>query len=722
MLNELFDLHRSMTEAEIPIPIEHKLYTECPRKQAMFKILVSPHSKIEDLEIVRDEEKRASIYKYVARNQGFSFPAFNVVPLLHAMDDKQRDDVKALKRVIVSKTGFDERRFRGELEHVWHNCVHLWPGSMTTRINRSLNEQGGKLQRITGKPPEKYQALEELIRRVSNMNAEQFAIDLKEIIARHVACSPSSQTVRDWIDTLLVTTAGTVVNKPSLNVTFAMELSDSYSFDYPALSPRIQQWISTKLLENELAREKQADAGALDAFGQSITRKDYEEKYLTVKVEVLGNVVLRSMFGASRCQKRYGRIESKSFAAGGLTQRQMGGALKWLGSLPQKKKTWTSASGASGYRQAVLYAYPSHLPPDIAEIPETAGLFGRDEEQDEEPRDRGASFSAAAARVIPSLQGIVREHPDTEIRVFVLARADQGRTKLLTSKRYEATWMIEAAQRWQDGCRNLPHIAIDIGKDEPIIRPYIPYPVEVVRCLNIAWLQEGTRVKLVHGLNIDEGITLLLGTGHEAYRVAQKSLQLVTSNAVPLLLSLGHADHRNDNSLKWTTGNGGTIKYAEHANLLLGILGLLLHKINVEKGGYMNNSPFLVGRMLALADILHKEYCRHERASKAPANGQDEKDTGMPRQLIGNAAMHIGLINPTDALSRLAERILIYQAWANTAPENKTGLAGWALGELGKVTEELRTMQVPKTCDDAAKVQVLLGYLARSHKKQEDIG
>ena len=715
MLNELFDLHTSMTRAGIPVPPVHQLYTECPPKKPTFKVLIRPDASIEDLEIIRDEERRASIYKYVARNQGYSFPAFSVVPLLQAADEDQREAVARLKHIITNKTGFDQNQFQVQLEHVWKTCGHLWLGRMTTRIEKSLRQHANELRKIGGVAPKEYESIEVLFDRAKLVDVERLATELKEIIARRIAQSPSSDTVKNWIDTLLVTTATRIDKNYALNVTLALELADYHKYKYPVLHPKTQEWVGMRLLENELAREKEGYSGEMDAFGQPITQKDYKEVYLSVRVAAFGgDIILRSMFEENKCQKRYGCIGSKSFAAGGPTQRQTGGALKWLGSLPQKDKTWVSVAGASGYRQAVLFAYPSHSPQNCSEL---AGLFGRDEVSDETPTNPdGAGFSAAAARVIPAIKGIAKEHPDTEIRIFVLAKPDKGRTKLLVSKHYDARLMIEAAQNWQDGCKNTPHVAIDVGLKDPITR-FTPYPTEVVKCLNIAWLQEGKRVKPVHGLTMGEGIALLLEAGPQAHNAVQKSLQLVISNATPLLLALGHADHRSDGSFKWISGKDGTIKYAKHASLLPGVLGLLLHKMNCMKGEYMSSAAFLVGRMMSLADTLHKEYCKHERAKKAPTSEQDEKDGGMPRQLVGNASMSVALVNPTDALSRLADRILIYQAWANTASENKTGLARWALGEFGSVAEQLKAMTLPDTCDDASRAQMLLGYLARPEKK-----
>ena len=136
----------------------------------------------------------------------------------------------------------------------------------------------------------------------------------------------------------------------------------------------------------------------------------------------------------------------------------------------------------------------------------------------------------------------------------------------------------------------------------------------------------------------------------------------------------------------------------------------------------MHSAPFLVGRMCSLADILHREYCKHVRAGRGetveqqsdqPAGNQSQRSSGMPRQLIGNAAMSVALGNPVAGLARLADRILIYQSWAITAPTSATRLAGWALGQYGRTAGELAGLDLPETCSDTEKAQMMLGYLAR---------
>jgi len=123
----------------------------------------------------------------------------------------------------------------------------------------------------------------------------------------------------------------------------------------------------------------------------------------------------------------------------------------------------------------------------------------------------------------------------------------------------------------------------------------------------------------------------------------------------------------------------------------------------------MHSAPFLVGRVLSLADLLHKDYCRLVR------------NNSYPPQLIGNAHLTTCLENPIRGLARLSERIAVYQAWANTVSGNESGLAKWVLSQLAEVTLELAGLPLPGHTEDADKAQMLLGYLARP-KRQLDIG
>lgn len=124
----------------------------------------------------------------------------------------------------------------------------------------------------------------------------------------------------------------------------------------------------------------------------------------------------------------------------------------------------------------------------------------------------------------------------------------------------------------------------------------------------------------------------------------------------------------------------------------------------------MASPAFLVGRLLALADSLHYQYCQGVR------NGQ------MPGQLLGNALMATALETPQVALALYAQRILPYQAWARTRKANEKGpeaLAKYFLGQLGEVCAEINPPDVPVRASEAEKTELILGYLAKAPGKTD---
>ncbi len=121
----------------------------------------------------------------------------------------------------------------------------------------------------------------------------------------------------------------------------------------------------------------------------------------------------------------------------------------------------------------------------------------------------------------------------------------------------------------------------------------------------------------------------------------------------------------------------------------------------------MNSSAFLVGRLLALADALHFQYCLGVRNASTPP------------QLLGNALMHTALETPQVALALYAQRVLPYQAWAKTCTVPKEEhsperLAKSILAQLANTCEEVALSEIPDRAKDADKAQMILGYLAKT--------
>ena len=118
----------------------------------------------------------------------------------------------------------------------------------------------------------------------------------------------------------------------------------------------------------------------------------------------------------------------------------------------------------------------------------------------------------------------------------------------------------------------------------------------------------------------------------------------------------------------------------------------------------MADTAFLVGRLLALADTLHKEYCRHVRKNS------------IPPQLLGNALMPVAAANPEDAIARLGERLNIYKAWADKMQGEQYALAKWAVGQMGEVCQQV-PRPLPIHADQTFQAELFLGYMARSPGK-----
>jgi hypothetical protein len=129
----------------------------------------------------------------------------------------------------------------------------------------------------------------------------------------------------------------------------------------------------------------------------------------------------------------------------------------------------------------------------------------------------------------------------------------------------------------------------------------------------------------------------------------------------------------------------------------------------------MKDSIYQVGRLLALADSLHFQYCKWVRTS------DDKRKSGKvdaPSELLGNSLFNFALDNPVAALARLAERIRPYKGWADTYSGESAGLVHWFVRQLGECERQLDATGLPTRMEDIHKAQLLLGYLA-DHSKTE---
>lgn len=684
MLNELRELAVSLESAGITVDNLHPNFKACPN-YLTYWVYLDEQGDVAGIEQVPVAQVQ-KVRKWEKAN-GVSFPAFNMPPLFKATDTGTQDQIKDIKKHIDKGLEITVE----EVTSITDSCETLWDEVTTNKKGISKQPTIEKLTDCLTKPiadisvplndpPHSFIAIKQLLSRTKLITPSTFKTQLIAAFTQTINHSPSAS---------LIEAIFYYGGKLPTNFQIILELADRGSFEFPANHQEVQRWMNRQFLTSS-GKTSRSD---LDAFGCNATGKDSKFPPVGFK-NALGNVILRAMNQESPCQTRYGMIDFHSFPAGEEVRKGMKGALEWLGNPERKGKTWCDLSRRME-KPMLLFAYPSVMPLDL---PDLAGMMGDVEEDSTESNDE--LFTVLSEKVTAALRGGVNETIDCEIRVFVLAKMDKARTKVLTNNRFSAEHVIQSAQNWQVGCRNIPDIEIRcFGKnkgDKPLwSKPLIPFPVEVIWCLNTVWMRQGSHAEGAIGFTVNDALCLLLGEGFELQQTAGRSLGTLVRNCSTLLIALGQA-HTEGHVLKTDR------KYLKQTLLLPSIFGLLLYKLGHMKGEIMTSPAFLVGRFLNLADSLHLEYCKGVR------NGS------IPPQLVGNALMATALETPEKALSMLSQRVLPYQAWARTVKDgDRVGLVKTFLKQLGEVSEQLKDTTMPQRSNDADKAQMLLGYLAR---------
>lgn len=728
MLNELYDLAQSLKAVDVKMDSWHRHFTNCP-KAVTYYALLDHNGDLVRLEPIRERECIERLRKWEV-GAGFSFPAFNVPPLLVARTDhiKQRDSetddafqtrlmartnrirerMAGFKKVITGKKPPDAEWLRSRLRRLdilsvsgWRNHAKADGGREEwDKVQKCLTTIPQQLGAILGETPQSCRALGELIERSQKSSVDKFYKQLRGWLERQIQADPAN--AGEWFD-LLSFHSGTTAKKAC----FVLEVADRSAFDSPANHKVVLEWINQRLHAHdavELKPKRQRATVTLSQDAYAGTTARLNDKFPMVNLPVLGKVNLRAMHKDSQCQFRYGVAESESFPVGMQTRQAMKDALQWIGDLDRRDKTWCDVSSLSG-NKGLLFAYPSRLP-EVA--PELAGLIvGFQDEADPD----GARFEACAARVTTSLTDMVRtqphEAPPTEVRIFVLTKPDGHRSKVLISGRYSVERLLTSANEWMACCQNVPTLLIRQcgGKkgDKPFwADPFIPYPAEVVSCLNTAWERAGKHAELVPGFGIGDGMGLLLEDGVVLNAIATRAIRRLIPNSLSLVLALGFLRYQDSKELVKKRHPALSHK---QSRLLPSVFGLLLAKLGRLKGDYMKGPPFLVGRLLSLADQLHVEYCLDERKGQIAS------------QLLGSGLMPTALEQPEKAMALLCQRLPPYKNWATRLQSGeRVGLTKYFLGEMGRLCNQLKECGIPKTTDDADKAEMLLGYLASSER------
>lgn len=691
MLNELIQAARAMPPAPPPL---HKELKTLPKSTA-YRIQLAADGEISGVTVwARDV---ADLRKWQPGGLGFSFPIFNVSPLFAPV--LSDDTLRALSSV-------DDADWPVLFETIENACNDLacaWLESdakrncvVKERYRKSLEGIPNKLLETMQSCDTAHPVLQELISRLRQQTPEQFFLSLAEHIESQLRQSHDPQLFKLYCAT------STADGNRNFNILLDVsDWSDMGLDAYPVASRETTSFLNELLTRRDgKIGTSIVEDGLRDAYELPAIRA--REKFDDVNT-ALGKIILRAMTKDAPCQYRYGKADADSFVVGESSRRLAKGALEFLTAPNSKGKTWQFRAGN------LVLIYPERELPTLLDL-DTADFCSLPNDDDDE-LDGSANFVARAQRIAKAFDGKPLES-EVPVHLVVLRKPDGHRTKVVAHQFFTMAHLIDAAKHWKTGADACLPISFarwgaERGKRDDIV-PAVPFPGDVVNWLNTYWVRNGDSQGKVSVFRLEDALTLLLADDGTEKALAEHGIRQAIVNWSGFLARHGSNQSRLANApshgnliLRHTDKQGNALR------CLPAILSLLLHKLGHTKEQTMNSPAFLVGRLLALADALHFQYCLGVR------NGST------PPQLLGNALMQTALETPQMALALYAQRILPYQAWAKTCTVPKENLspeklAKSLLGQLANTCEEAALSEIPERANDAAKAQMILGYLGKT--------
>jgi hypothetical protein len=688
MINEIVLLNNSIKRCGLKIKSKHPWITEHKREEG-FIVGFDSKGQIATIEQC-PSDKMAKMWKITPDKQK-SFPVVNLKVPIWKLSSHPLEIHDALNDKDVAK-GCDS------MVKICEDSELAYKQPERNRLAGRLIDYPNELLEILDNTDSNLAGLIELINRLKSYkgNIDSFSTQLSQSAIRGYS-DGSLQSIAlvekllfgkwDQKEQIYKDKQG----KTAITIPIVFDLDDYADFKYRIINPALGSYVSDFLLQKEnISAEASTSRCAVTGEITPLETCTFPEP----KIPVLGPTFLFSMNKDALCHQRYGKISSEIFPVSKKLTRELQNSLLYITDEKRKGKTWLTVPSSKKKQSDLLIVY-------LEDKPEIAISLAELLVENTESGNVEALFEETAASVCSALKGEPTLSLNSLLRLFVLTRLDPGRKQVVISSAFTVNSLISGADNWLLASKNHPYITILLpgkkGEKAKLLEPNCPTPASVMRCLQHQWIRNGTDSSAVPGCGLREVYDVFLGEQIEAKQSAKRLLQLCLKRLTPLLLGMGGA-----------LRTGELKPFKPHARLTalttISLISILLFKLEHKKEEYMKKAAFNIGRMLALADTLHKEYCRYVR------------DNSIPPQLIGNALMATAIDNPERGLVRLRERLMIYKAWADKVNGEKYGLAKWALSQMGQVANELAGVDLPTRTDDAAKAQMLLGYLERSKK------
>ena len=251
--------------------------------------------------------------------------------------------------------------------------------------------------------------------------------------------------------------------------------------------------------------------------------------------------------------------------------------------------------------------------------------------------------------------------------------------------------------------------------------PNLLFPDDAIHVFSHQWMRGGTESSRLQTPPVSAILDVFLQREGVWQDAARQLLETLLPRVEPLLIGAGTILHRLDreDASAWRdfapkTGAGQPDKSKPDPRYYLAkslsLIGTLLHSLNSTPNHYMKETAYLVGKLLAAMDELHKCYSVCERKGDIPPT------------LIGNGLLGRAADSPEMAFDELCERSRIYLGWAKsvqlTGKENEViKIAVNSARKLLRIVEPMAAelhqsakLNLPMSAE--GKSHLFLGYLS----------
>lgn len=442
-----------------------------------------------------------------------------------------------------------------------------------------------------------------------------------------------------------------------------------------------------------------------------------------------------SKFSAAPCNQRYGKFGLDGFDISAQLARSLVGSLQGMTAPDLEWKTWVKLHNGKFKKQSgkkpmplkdLMLAYPSFDIDDLV----TVDVFthGRGKDADE-MADRATQFVDCAERLCHTLKerSKVGLSEAEYMRIMLVRAVSSGQVQLSYAFAPTIKDFVSALEAWALSGNNLPaklHVPLPYKKSVTDFRwrtPRLLFPEQVCQLLTQQWTRDGSERTYIQGPPIGMVLDLFLRKQGVWEESALRLLEMTLDRGEALLIGAGHVLHREDHGAVdpwklWKSfiakaQSGKDKRYPDYALAqTISLIGSLLYAMNSTAQDYTNESAYLVGKLLAMMDELHKCYCVVVR------------ENDIPNALIGNGLLRRAGDSPALAFSELLDRSPVYLGWAKTAAisENMSKQKKDTVNSAREVlllaqplVDKLRSGQLlEKELSTVGKAHLFLGYLS----------